>query len=123
MSLLDIMLRRVVRHGRLTVTHADGRTAHFGTPAPGFPDVAIRFTDARVPRDILRDPRLGAGEAFMDGRLIIEQGDVMALVGLLRANQPWDRGGRLAPPRLLRRLRGTIGHVLASFNHAASARR
>lgn len=123
MSLLDIMLRRIVRHGRLTVTHAGGRVVHFGAPAPGFPEVAIRFTDGRVAGEILRDPRLGAAEAFMDGRLVIDQGDIMALVGLLRANQPWDKGGQLAPPRLLRRLRGAIGHAVASFNHAASARR
>ena len=123
MVLLDTMLRRAIRQGTLEVAYSDGRLAHFGSPAPAFPDVAIRFTDARVPRDILLDPRLGAGEAYMDGRLLIERGDVMALVCLLRANQPWDKGQRLKAPSLLRRLRNRAAHAFASVNHAASARR
>ena len=123
MALFDTIIGRIVRQGRLQVTHHDGRTVTFGEAAPGFPDVAIRLTDARVARDILRDPRIGAGEAFMDGRLLIEHGDVMDLVQLLRANQPWDRGGKLRRPSLPRRIAGKLAFVAHSFNTAASARR
>lgn len=123
MALIDALLRRAVRKGTLTVTHADGRTAQFGTPVAGFPDVAIRFADAGVAREILRDPRLGAAETFMDGRLVIERGDVMELIGLMRANQPWDKGGSLEPPNPLRRLGNRIASGIASVNRAGSARR
>lgn len=123
MALIDALLRRAVRKGTLTVTHADGRTAQFGTPVAGFPDVAIRFADAGVAREILRDPRLGAAETFMDGRLVIERGDVMDLVGLMRANQSWDKGGSLEPPNPLRRLGNRIASGIASVNRAGSARR
>ena len=59
--LLEQVLRRTIRKGRLDLTYADGRHVAFGTPEPGFPEIAIRFTDGRVPRQIVSDPRLGAG--------------------------------------------------------------
>jgi len=90
--LLDRFLARAVRKGRLGVVFADGSASTYGEPAAGFPEIVLRFTDAAVARDIVLDPRLGAAEAFMDGRLLIEEGDVMGLVGLLRMNDPWERG-------------------------------
>ena len=101
--LLDRFLSRAVTQGRLGIVFADGTVSTYGASAPGFPEIVLRFTDARVPRDILLDPRLGAAEAFVDGRLLIEQGDVMGLVGLLRANNPWDKGGDIRPPSTLKR--------------------
>ena len=102
-KLLNRFLDRAVEQGRLTVTYADGATASFGQPAEGFPEVALRFTDSRVPRDLLFDPRSGAGEAYMDGRILIEHGDVMQLAELVRGNNRWERFGRLSAPGFLRR--------------------
>ena len=123
MALIDTMMSRIVRKGCLVILQHDGTTSSFGAPAEGFPEVTIRFTDARVARDILIDPRTGAGEAFMDGRLLIETGDVMQLVQLLRMNQPWDRGGLLQPPRLLPRIRDRLAFVRSSFNRADTSKR
>ena len=123
MALIDTMMSRIVRKGCLVILQHDGTTSSFGAPAEGFPEVTIRFTDARVARDILIDPRTGAGEAFMDGRLVIETGDVMQLVQLLRMNQPWDRGGLLQPPRLLPRIRDRLAFVRSSFNRADTSKR
>ena len=92
MRLLDNMLRRIVRMGALTVTEADGTVHLYGSPDPGRDPVAIRFTDARVPFDLIRDPRLGAGEAYMNGRIVMESGDILALLDLVRSNRPWDKG-------------------------------
>lgn len=122
-SLIDHFLGSVIKNGRLNITMASGARHELGTSTPGYPDVAIRFTDARVPRDILLDPRLGAGEAYMDGRIVIEQGDIMQLVQLLRMNRPWDRGGELRAPSPLRRLRDRAKFIATSFNKAASSRR
>ena len=116
--LLDGFLRRVVRQGTLEVARQDGSFARFGQPAPGFPDIRIRFTDPVGERRILLDPRIGAAEAFMDGQLVIEQGDIMDLLTLIRSNGPWDRGGSLKPPTLGRRIRNQIEHRLESFNYA-----
>ena len=120
--LLDRFLARAVRQGRLGVVFADGSAATYGAPTPGFPEIVIRFTDAAVPRDILLDPRLGAAEAFIDGRLVIEEGDVMGLVSLLRANNPWDKGGTLGRPSRLKRLLGRASFAAEQVNNAVSSR-
>lgn len=122
-NLIDRFLGSVIKQGRLSITLASGAQHELGTSTPGYPEVAIRFTDNRVPRDILLDPRLGAGEAYMDGRIVIEQGDIMQLVQLLRMNRPWDRGGTLRAPSPLRRLRDRAKFIATSFNKAASSRR
>lgn len=95
MSILRPFLSRVIRQGRLTVVAPDGAREQFGQAASGFPDVTIRFVNRRAMRRIILDPRLGAAEAFMDGEMVVEQGDVMDLVGLIRANTPWDRGATI----------------------------
>ena len=97
MALIDRFLAAQIRHGQLSVTYADGKTRSFGTPDPRFRDVAIRFTDAATPGRIVRHPSLGAAEAFMDGRLVIDRGDIRDLVNLLKGNSPWERGGGLNP--------------------------
>ena len=68
-SLLNRFLSRAVRKGILDVTFADGSTKRMGSSEPGFPEVAVRFTTAAAERKVILDPRLGAGEAFMDGLL------------------------------------------------------
>ena len=116
-------LGSTVRKGRLLVAFPDGDSSDFGTPAESYPQVAIRFADAKAMRDIMLDPRMGAGEAYMDGRLIIEQGDVMGLVQLLRMNKMWERGGTLKPPSLTRRIRNRIGFAMDSVNQRVSSKR
>lgn len=59
----------------------------------------------------------------MDGRLRIEEGDVMQLVELIRANAPWEAGARLRPASPARRLRNRIGFTVESINQARSSRR
>jgi cyclopropane-fatty-acyl-phospholipid synthase len=120
--LLDRFLARAVRQGRLGVVFADGSAATYGTPAPGFPEIVIRFTDSAVPRDILMDPRLGAAEAFIDCRLLIEEGDVMGLVSLLRANNAWDKGGDIRSASLLKRLLGRASFAAEQINNRVSAK-
>lgn len=121
--LIDSFLTKGIRKGRLELTHADGTTRGFGDGDPAFPSVAIRFTDARVARDIVLDLRLGAGEAYMDGRIAIERGDVMELIALVRANNRWDDGRRLTPPSLRRRVTGRIKALARSFNRPGSSKR
>ena len=121
--LLGRVLARQVNRGMLSLTHADGTTRVFGTPAPGFPDVAIRFADARVARDILTDMRLGFAEAYMDGRIVIERGDIMQIVALVGMNSRWEDRRRLARPSPARRLRNMAVHFAQSFNRPGSARK
>ncbi len=122
-KLLDAMLKRMVTRGVLEVTHADGRHVSFGSPTPGYPEIAIRFTDRRVPRDVISNPRLGAGEAYMDGRIVIERGDVMQFVQLVQSNRPWEEGVDLGDPGLLRTARDRIAFMVRSFNKPGSSKR
>ncbi|WP_033075555.1 SAM-dependent methyltransferase [Sphingopyxis sp. MWB1] len=95
MSILHPFLSRVIKQGQFTIIGPDGTREIYGTPADGFPDVTVRFTSAKGMRRIILDPRVGAAEAFMDGEMVIEQGDIMELIALLRSNTPWDRGAKL----------------------------
>ena len=122
-ALLDRFLSRSVRQGRLGVVFADGSANTYGAPASGFPEIVLRLTDERVPRDIIMDPRLGAAEAFMDGRLLIEEGDVMGLVSLLRANNAWDKGGDIGKPKLLKQLVGRATFAAEQINNRVGSKK
>jgi cyclopropane-fatty-acyl-phospholipid synthase len=120
MWLLDKLLRRLVRNGELTVVDHDGRRYNYGAPDPGRQPLHIRLTDRRAALDIARDPRLGAGEAYMQGRLVIESGDVAGLVDLIRFNNPWERGaGKLG----MRAKAGGLTTRLSRLNWERRSRR
>ncbi|MDM7957564.1 cyclopropane-fatty-acyl-phospholipid synthase family protein [Blastomonas sp.] len=123
MALIDTFLGRLVRHGTLQLTDHKGATRTFGTPTSGFPDIAVRLADADVARFIALRPRLGAGEAYMDGRLIIERGDIMDLIALIRANAPWEKGGDLKPRGPLRRTVKAIAGRIGQLNDASRSQR
>jgi len=116
MTILGRFLNSVVKKGSISVTHPDGQTEVHGNSTPGFPDVGIRLADKNVVRQILLDPRLGAAETFMDGRLIVEQGDIMELVQLLRANKPFERGGKLKEPGAFKKIRDRVAAGLDGIN-------
>ena len=122
MSILRPFLSRVIRQGRLTVLAPDGSQEEFGQPAPGFPNVTIRFTSRRGMRRIILDPRLGAAEAFMDGEMELVRGDIMDLVGLIRMNTPWDRGARLHDKTWLGRRAEWAKTRLGSINRRRQSR-
>ena len=121
-KLVDRFFRDTVKKGVLTVTHADGSKARFGSPAAGFPEVSIRLTGTGVARQLVTDPTLGAAEALMAGTLVVDGDDILGLARLFRANSPWERGADLRPPRPLRRLKDLALHKLASHNAARSSK-
>lgn len=122
MSILRPFLARVIRHGRLTVLDPEGAAEHFGEPAPGFPDISIRFTSRAAMRRVIFDPRLGAGEAFMDGDMQIVEGDIMGLIALLRMNTPWDRGAKLKDKTRAGRWVDGVKTRLGSINRQRQSR-
>jgi len=123
MALIDHFLARRVTRGTLQVTHADGAVRTFGTADAAFRDVAIRFTDAGAANFIVRHPGLGAAEAFMDARLIIEQGDIRDLVNLLTGNDPWEAGANALEPSRARRAVAGVTHRLNRINMERRAKR
>ncbi|MCW1382900.1 cyclopropane-fatty-acyl-phospholipid synthase family protein [Novosphingobium sp. KCTC 2891] len=123
MMLLDQALKRLVKHGTLTVTESSGRKRSYGTPTSGWPDLGLRLMDAKVPSAIARNPSLGMAEAFMDDRVRIEGGDIMDFVSFIRRNNPWDRGGDLDNPGLLQRIGQRIAFRLDQANQRTASRR
>ena len=76
MLLLPHLLKRFIQNGRLTVINHDGKREVFGSGVDG-PDVTIRLTDAKVERDLFFNPELASAEAYMDGRLVPENGSTI----------------------------------------------
>ena len=79
--LLAKVLERIVRRGCLAVIFASGTRAVFGD-GRGAP-LTVRFTSDAWQRQILLDPELAFGEAYMDGGMVVEQGDIGDVLALL----------------------------------------
>ncbi|MBV9883389.1 MAG: class I SAM-dependent methyltransferase [Sphingomonadaceae bacterium] len=120
MWLLDRLLRRLVRRGEFGIVDHDGRAYAYGAPDPELEPVSIRFTDGRVAGAILRRPELGTAEAYMDGRLLFDRGDILGLILLVTANHRWEDG---APHRRGVGLADRLRAWLTARNRAQRARR
>ncbi|MBI1383828.1 MAG: methyltransferase domain-containing protein [Rhizobiales bacterium] len=78
---LQVLLEQVARHGELTVITADGMEHRFGDSSG--PVVKVRIADEASERALAADPSLALGEAYMDGRLEVLEGDVYELISIL----------------------------------------
>ncbi|HWT13299.1 MAG TPA: class I SAM-dependent methyltransferase, partial [Allosphingosinicella sp.] len=117
MWLLDKMLRRLVHKGELTVIDHDGKTYRYGSPDPNHGPITVRLTDRGAALHIAKDPRLGAGEAYMDGRMVVEPPkDIRDLLLFARYNAPWEKPGALKPRGLARRTAGKLVAKLDQIN-------
>ena len=83
--LLARALSRVVGEGQLTIIDAAGRTHRLQGGREG-PAVTIRVHKRWTGLRLLLRPRLATGEAYMDGTLTVEDGDIYALLDLLGRN-------------------------------------
>jgi cyclopropane-fatty-acyl-phospholipid synthase len=99
MYLLDKALRRLIRRGQLTVTDHKGKVHRYGVPAEGVAPIAIRFADGGVANAIVRSPELGVAEAYMEGRMTFDEGDIVGLVALAGINDRFEEAAP-HPPRL-----------------------
>jgi cyclopropane-fatty-acyl-phospholipid synthase len=82
--LLARLLPRIIRIGRLELIDAT-RGRHVVNGSPG-PSVAIRLHDRALHWKLLVNPRLHLAEAYMDGALTIEHGDIYDLIEILVRN-------------------------------------
>src|SRR6476660_2824124 len=71
--LLSKLLRSIIRGGTLRVRDADGGVHVFGDRLPGT-DVAIHLHDRKLSSKLFINPELYAAEAYMDGKLTLEDG-------------------------------------------------
>ncbi|MCZ4354329.1 cyclopropane-fatty-acyl-phospholipid synthase [Roseovarius aestuarii] len=132
-TVLDRFLSHLIRQGRLRLTFPDGTSRIYGSgadrsetngPDKDSPDlngldVGVTLHDPTLPRRIALSPDMAVGEAYMDGRLTIENDDLYGFLSLAIANlaaqgQPWFR----KPLVTLRHL----GRWAAQFNPASRSR-
>lgn len=77
------LLRAGIRSGRIAVIDHQGQRRDFGS---GAPSVTIRLHDRRLSWELGLNPWLKVGEAYMDGRLTIEEGTLYDLIDIAMLN-------------------------------------
>ena len=79
------LLNKVFKKGTLTVIWPDGSAGTYGS---GLPKAAIRVHGRRTLLAIALRPDLAFGEAYMDGRVTVEDGTIADVLELALSNVP-----------------------------------
>jgi cyclopropane-fatty-acyl-phospholipid synthase len=116
-AITKYQLRRFVRSGSLEVTFPDGSTTLFGSNRVNTVRIAIK-SEAWL-RRILLDPELQLGEAYMEGGLILEAGDLYDLLDIFWTNLLADERPRASLPTFARK---TFRQIAQLNPRARSAR-
>jgi cyclopropane-fatty-acyl-phospholipid synthase len=118
MALIGRLVGKLLTKGSITLKLPGKEPRTYG--AGGGEHLTVRFTDRKVAFDILKNPRLGLGEAYMDGRLIIEDGTILDLLELIVGANRWeDKGeGRKA----LNKGKNPLAKLLSKRNDLKRAR-
>lgn len=116
-SMLRRYLEDLIQTGGLAVIFPSGRTYRFG---PDDPRVTIRIRDRRTLIALVVNPDLYLGEAYMDGRLTVEDGTLADFLAVCSENLA-RRGESFAGLREVwrkaaRRLRQLNGRIAAAQN-------
>jgi cyclopropane-fatty-acyl-phospholipid synthase len=89
--MLDGLLRRLIKNGELTLTRSNGERAVFKGFKPG-PAIAVRVHNKTTERRLFMNPKIELGEAFMEGRITVENGDIYDFLELCMMNLGWGLG-------------------------------
>ena len=119
MALIERLVGQVIHKGRLVLLLPDGRRLEFG-PGGGTP-LTVRLADRRTMLAIARNPRLAVGEAYMDGRLTFEDGDILALMEMVTGANRWEDGG--AGRKAIRKGKNPFKSLFRARNETRRARR
>lgn len=82
--LLIGFLNRFIRTGRLELIDPDGRTHTFGESDAE--PVSIRIHDKATMRRLFFQPKMALGEAYMEGKLTVEKGQLFDVIDVLTKN-------------------------------------
>lgn len=83
-SALLSIVKKIVRRGSLKLNLASGETHTLGDGSGEL--VAVRIADQEAEDLIAHDPTLKLGEMYMEGRFILEQGDIYDFLALVKQN-------------------------------------
>lgn len=95
LGLLNALFRKMLKDGRLTVYDDKGAQHVYGSgDGADVHSAIIRLHDTKTQWKIVYDPILGAAEAYMDGRLTVEnedgsEGEIWAMLDLFTWNLRW----------------------------------
>jgi cyclopropane-fatty-acyl-phospholipid synthase len=108
--MLKETLRRSIRNGSLTLIEPSGRVTTFGEKRADQGEIVVRLVGPMTPLKLALWPDLYLGEAYMNGSLVLERGDLWDLLDLFARNQMeggHSKSGYLGrwSEALLRRLR------------------
>lgn len=82
-SSLRLLLAKIIKIGTLVVEGPAGEQQFGGG---GGRRVTLRFTDDKAEEELAADPALKLGELFMEGRMIVEEGDIYEFLALVKDN-------------------------------------
>ena len=91
MPLIGRLIGKLLTNGSITLITPGKPPRTYG--AGGGKHLTVRFTDRKVGFDIVKNPRLGVGEAYMDERLIVEDGTILDLLQLVVGANRWEDKG------------------------------
>jgi cyclopropane-fatty-acyl-phospholipid synthase len=119
MSLIGKLVGKLLTRGSITLKRPGKPPETFGRG--GGKNLTVRFTDRKVAFDIIKNPRLGLGEAYMDERLIIEDGTILDLLELIVGANRWEEKGE--GRKALNKGKNPLAKLLAKRNDLKRARR
>jgi cyclopropane-fatty-acyl-phospholipid synthase len=121
--MLKEILRRSIRQGSLTLIDPSGRVTTFGEKRADKKEIVVRLVGTMTPLKLALWPDLYLGEAYMNGSLVLERGDLWDLLDLCGRNQMEGSHSKSGYPGrlskvLLRRLRQRNALLAARSNVA-----
>jgi cyclopropane-fatty-acyl-phospholipid synthase len=122
MALLDRLLNGRIQKGTLTIHRDNGNSTVLGTSTCGWPDIHLRVHSPSAERQILLNPKLGLGEAYMAGGVTIDDDDIMGLVALVRGNNAWEGNDQLKGPQPVKRALSMLSRPFRQLNSLARSR-
>ncbi|MBX9457134.1 MAG: cyclopropane-fatty-acyl-phospholipid synthase family protein [Rhizobium sp.] len=81
---IEEFIGKIVTKGALRLVRASGATRTFGDGSES--EIVLRFTDPEAETAVATDPALALGEMFMQGRMILEAGNIFDLLSLFARN-------------------------------------
>ncbi|MFL6721550.1 MAG: class I SAM-dependent methyltransferase [Sphingomonas sp.] len=91
MSLIGRLVDKLLTKGSITLKLPGKAPETRG--AGGGRHLTVRVTDRKVAFDIFKSPSRGVGEAYMDGRLVIEDGTILDLLEMVQDANRWEEAG------------------------------
>ncbi|MBV8094596.1 MAG: class I SAM-dependent methyltransferase, partial [Acetobacteraceae bacterium] len=109
-AVLDAILKRFITIGRLRVRWPDGSQSSYSGIDPG-PEAALKIADRGTILELIANPALKVGEAYMEGSLVPEGCSIYDILDVLCLNEIGNFGAHpavaliYAVQKLTRRLR------------------